>query len=187
MGLFTSDKLHAHTSDACVQAFCASMQSWRARHKTDPNAHPPRRRKWYPSLEYKRRAIEEAIAEQAEGTLSQEKRSQEERLPSQDEHHTSKTCPVCEHRRKTAPNGRVFTCTNQACKWCSHRDGVGAITDHYRAKVSGLRPRSWSYGTSHGNAIPVSFSRSSWATARSRFGCSPRRSVTFLMVLRTGK
>jgi putative transposase len=57
MRLFTSDKLHAHTSDACVQAFVAALSSWRERRKTDPNAHPPRRRKWYFRIEYKSSAI----------------------------------------------------------------------------------------------------------------------------------
>src|SRR5712692_4574927 len=31
--LFTSKKLHAHTSDACVEAFFASLKSWRERKK----------------------------------------------------------------------------------------------------------------------------------------------------------
>src|SRR5947209_2195624 len=57
MRLFTYDKLHAHTSDACVQAFFASMKSWRERRKTDPDAHPPRRRKWYFRVEYKDTAM----------------------------------------------------------------------------------------------------------------------------------
>src|SRR5204863_8170976 len=57
MRLFSSEKLHAHTSDATVQAFFASLASWRERHKTDPNAHPPRRRKWYFRIEYKKSAI----------------------------------------------------------------------------------------------------------------------------------
>lgn len=57
MRLFTSDKLHAHTSDACVQAFFASLKSWRSRRTTDPDAHPPRRRKWYFRVEYKSSAI----------------------------------------------------------------------------------------------------------------------------------
>ena len=35
--IFTSDKLHAHTSDATVQAFFASLKSWRKRRKTDPD------------------------------------------------------------------------------------------------------------------------------------------------------
>jgi putative transposase len=53
----TSDKLHAHTADACVQAFFASLKSWRARRKTDPDAHPPRRRRSYFRIEYKSTAI----------------------------------------------------------------------------------------------------------------------------------
>jgi putative transposase len=57
MRLFTSPKLHAHTSDACVQAFFASMTSWLTRRKSDPTAHPPRRRRWYFRIEYKQTAI----------------------------------------------------------------------------------------------------------------------------------
>ena len=57
MRLFTSKKLHAHTSDACVQAFFANLASWRERRKTDPTAHPPRKRKWYFKVEYKRSAM----------------------------------------------------------------------------------------------------------------------------------
>ena len=56
MRLFTSKKLHAHTADACVQAFFASLKSWRERRATDPTAHPPRKRKWYFRVEYKRSA-----------------------------------------------------------------------------------------------------------------------------------
>jgi putative transposase len=52
-----SPNLHAHTSDACVQAFFASLKSWRERHKTDPDARPPQRRKWYFRIEYKRSAM----------------------------------------------------------------------------------------------------------------------------------
>src|SRR6266699_5642235 len=56
--LFTSHKLHAHTSDACVEAFFASLKSWRERKKAGaPDAHPPRRRKWYFRIEYKRSAM----------------------------------------------------------------------------------------------------------------------------------
>src|SRR2546421_1729603 len=40
-----SANLHAHTADACVQAFFASLKSWRERRKADPTAKPPRRRK----------------------------------------------------------------------------------------------------------------------------------------------
>ncbi len=57
MRLWTSDKLHAHTSDACVQAFFAALASWRQRRKTDPTARPPRKRKWYFRVEYKRSAM----------------------------------------------------------------------------------------------------------------------------------
>jgi len=57
MRLFTSEKLHAHTSDACVQAFFAGLKSWRERRKTDPTARPPRKRKWYFRVEYKRSAM----------------------------------------------------------------------------------------------------------------------------------
>ena len=57
MRLFTSSKLHAHTADACVQSFFASLKSWRERRKSDPKAHPPRRRKWYFKIEYKRSAM----------------------------------------------------------------------------------------------------------------------------------
>ena len=54
----TSSKLHAHTADACVQAFFASLASWRERKKLgQPDAKPPRRRKWYFRIEYKRSAM----------------------------------------------------------------------------------------------------------------------------------
>src|SRR5947207_10776126 len=49
--------LHAHSVDAAVQAFFAGLSSWRKRRKTDPNAHPPKRRKWYFKIEYKRSAM----------------------------------------------------------------------------------------------------------------------------------
>jgi len=57
MRLFTSKKLHAHTADACVQAFFAALKSWREHRKTDPTAKPPRKRKWYFRIEYKRTAM----------------------------------------------------------------------------------------------------------------------------------
>lgn len=60
MKLIPSDpenSLHAHTADACVQAFFASLKSWRERHKTDPTAKPPRRRTWSFRIEYKRSAM----------------------------------------------------------------------------------------------------------------------------------
>ena len=52
-----SDKLHAHSSDAVTQSFFASLKSWRARRKTDPNSKPPRRRRWYYKLIWKSSAI----------------------------------------------------------------------------------------------------------------------------------
>jgi putative transposase len=55
--LFTSPKLHAHTSDACVEAFFASLKSWRERSSTDPKAKPPHKRKWFFRIEYKRSAM----------------------------------------------------------------------------------------------------------------------------------
>jgi putative transposase len=53
----TSKKLHAHTADACVQAFFAAMKSWRERRKDDPDAKPPHKRKRYFRIEYKRSAM----------------------------------------------------------------------------------------------------------------------------------
>jgi putative transposase len=54
----TSKQLHAHTADACVQAFFAALDAWRARHRQgDPQAHPPRRRKRFFRIEYKASAI----------------------------------------------------------------------------------------------------------------------------------
>jgi putative transposase len=54
----SSNKLHAHTSDACVQAFFASLQSWRERRRAgDPDVKPPHKRKRYFRIEYKRSAM----------------------------------------------------------------------------------------------------------------------------------
>jgi len=54
----TSDKLHAHTADACVQPFFAALASWRERRKTgDPDAKPPQKQKRYFRIEYKRSAM----------------------------------------------------------------------------------------------------------------------------------
>jgi putative transposase len=44
MRWLTSPLLHAHTSDAIVQAFFAALDSWRARRRDDPDADPPHRR-----------------------------------------------------------------------------------------------------------------------------------------------
>jgi len=57
------------------------------------------------------------------------------RVVVQEESYTSRTCPVCGHRRKSAPSGRVFGCTNRTCRWQGHRDGVGAV--NIRAKYRG--------------------------------------------------
>jgi putative transposase len=57
MRLYTSHQLHAHTADACVQAFFAALNSWRQRRKSDPDARPPHKRKWYFRIEYKRTAM----------------------------------------------------------------------------------------------------------------------------------
>ena len=40
----TSHLLHAHSADACVQAFFAALNSWRKRRQDDPNAKPPHKR-----------------------------------------------------------------------------------------------------------------------------------------------
>ena len=60
MRLIPSDPdhlLHAHSVDAAVQAFFAALASWRERRTMDPGAKPPRRRKWYFKVEYKRSAM----------------------------------------------------------------------------------------------------------------------------------
>lgn len=57
MRFLNSDNLHAHTSDACVQTFYASLKSWKILRKTDPNAKPPKRRRKYFRTEYKNSAI----------------------------------------------------------------------------------------------------------------------------------
>jgi putative transposase len=57
MRWLNSDQMHAHTADATVQAFYASLDSWRARRKTDPNAKPPRRGRKFFRIEYKGTAI----------------------------------------------------------------------------------------------------------------------------------
>ena len=53
----TSNKLHAHTADACVQAFFAGLNSWRQRRKENSNAKPPHKRKRYFRIEYKHSAM----------------------------------------------------------------------------------------------------------------------------------
>lgn len=51
--LITEGTLHAHTIDACVDAFYNSLKSWRARRKSEPTAHPPRRHRKFFRVEYK--------------------------------------------------------------------------------------------------------------------------------------
>jgi putative transposase len=51
------NRLHAHSADAVVQSFFASLKSWRERRKTDPNARPPRRRRYYYKIQWKASAI----------------------------------------------------------------------------------------------------------------------------------
>jgi putative transposase len=53
----TSDKLHAHTSDAITQSFYASLKSWLIRRKTDSLSKPPRRRRWFYKVVWKSSAI----------------------------------------------------------------------------------------------------------------------------------
>jgi putative transposase len=57
MRWLTSALLHAHSSDAVVQSFFAALASWHGRRKVDPDAHPPRRRKRYYRVQWKRSAI----------------------------------------------------------------------------------------------------------------------------------
>ena len=57
MRWLNSNKLHAHTADACVQAFYASLKSWRVRRKTDSDAKPPHRLRRFFRIEYKNSAI----------------------------------------------------------------------------------------------------------------------------------
>lgn len=53
----SENRLHAHSADAVVQNFFASLKSWRERRKVDPEAKPPRRRKYFYKLQWKSSAI----------------------------------------------------------------------------------------------------------------------------------
>jgi putative transposase len=53
----SDSRLHAHTADAVVQQFFASLKSWRSRRKDDPLAKPPRRRSKFARLQWKSSAI----------------------------------------------------------------------------------------------------------------------------------
>jgi putative transposase len=57
------------------------------------------------------------------------------RVTLQEERYSSRTCPVCGHRRKSTPAGRIFRCVNKRCGWQGHRDAVGAA--NIRAKYRG--------------------------------------------------
>lgn len=52
------------------------------------------------------------------------------RVVLQEESYTSKTCPACGHRRKSAVQGRNFAC--RKCGFRFHRDGVGAMNIRYK-------------------------------------------------------
>lgn len=53
----SENRLHAHSADAVVQNFFAGLKSWRQRRKSDPDAKPPRRRKWFYKVQWKTSAI----------------------------------------------------------------------------------------------------------------------------------
>jgi putative transposase len=53
----SENRLHAHSADAVVQSFYASLKSWRKRRKSDPDARPPRRRRWFFKVQWKSSAI----------------------------------------------------------------------------------------------------------------------------------
>lgn len=57
MRWFNSKKLHAHSADAVVQSFCASLKSWRRLRKAHPEARPPRRCSRYFKVQWKESAI----------------------------------------------------------------------------------------------------------------------------------
>ena len=57
MRLKSSSLLHAHTADAAVQSFFANLSSWRTRRKIDTTARPPRRKRWYYKIQWKKSAI----------------------------------------------------------------------------------------------------------------------------------
>lgn len=57
MRWLNSDHLHAHTADACVQAFFAALKAWRALRQTNPDAKPPHKLRKFFRIEYKNTAI----------------------------------------------------------------------------------------------------------------------------------
>jgi len=57
MRLYSSDRMHAHSADASVQAFFASLKSWRTLRKSRPEARPPVRLRKYFNVVWKNTAI----------------------------------------------------------------------------------------------------------------------------------
>ena len=57
MRLVRSLSLHSQTVQAIIDTFFESLDSWRARRKTNPDAHPPRRRRWFHAIPFKESAI----------------------------------------------------------------------------------------------------------------------------------
>jgi len=57
MKLIRCLNLHSQTVQAIVDTFYESLGSWRARRKTNPDAHPPRRRRWCHAIPFKESAI----------------------------------------------------------------------------------------------------------------------------------
>ncbi len=52
-----SNELHAHSADAVVQSFYASLKSWRILRKINPDAKPPKRRRRFYRVQWKNSAI----------------------------------------------------------------------------------------------------------------------------------
>ena len=52
-----SGSLHAHSADAVVQSFYASLKSWRTLRKTNSNAKPPKKRRHFFKVQWKNSAI----------------------------------------------------------------------------------------------------------------------------------
>ena len=57
MRLYSSDKMHAHSADASVQAFFQSLKSWRALRKVMPEANPPSKLRDHFQVIYKNTSI----------------------------------------------------------------------------------------------------------------------------------
>jgi len=49
--------LHSQTVQGVIETFYESLSSWRKLRLVNPNAHPPRRRRWYHAIPYKESAI----------------------------------------------------------------------------------------------------------------------------------